>query len=45
MRDQLEDRLQRVCMLPEVILYYIYVLLLDVVFMGLDYLIISHNFF
>ena len=32
-------------MLPEVILYYIYVLLLDVVFMGLDYLINSHNFF
>ena len=45
MRDQLEDRLQRVCMLPEVILYYIYVLFLDVAFMGLDYLIISHNLF
>lgn len=45
MREQLEDRLQRVCMLPEVILYYIYLLFLDVAFMGLDYLIISHNLF
>jgi hypothetical protein len=41
MRDQLEDRLQRVCMLCEVKLYYtpcaIYYFLLGVAIMGLDY--------